>query len=189
MHALAHQRGRLARLDQEIGDVGAGDRRRHFDQLRRPHVLPLRLAVREPHGARDDEVEAALPRHALLDVVIAEEALQETSDEQRPLQPARRWPALRDAVRAENHQALYAVLLHRVDAVLRAAREIVGLLFDPAQRVRRRADDHGVVTGHCAAHRGCVMEVARDLRQRGVRDVELRGRARERGHRVALRER
>ena len=133
MHALAHERRRLARLDHEVGEVGAGDRRWHADHLCRAHVLPLRLAVREPHGARDDELEAALLGHALLNVVIAEEALQETLDEERPLEPARRGLALSDAVRGEDHQALHAVLLHGVDAAPRAAREVVGLLLDPTQ--------------------------------------------------------
>jgi len=50
---------------------------------------------------------------------------------------------------------------------------MVGRLLDRAG-FRRRGDDQSVLTGDRAAHRGSIVEVAGDLRQRSIRDVELR---------------
>jgi hypothetical protein len=88
LNGFAHPLPRFARVDHEVGDVGASNRRWYADQFRGAYGLSFRLTVRESHGARDDECEAALPRHALLNVVIAVETFQEPADEGNFHEPA-----------------------------------------------------------------------------------------------------
>jgi hypothetical protein len=94
---------------------------------------------------------AALSRHALLNVVIAVESLEETVDEDGLHEPARHGFAVSAAERGEDHEALHALFLHRLDAVFRTAGEIVGRVLDRAW-FRCRADDHGIVTRDRGAH-------------------------------------
>ena len=115
-----------------------GDRRRHSGiHFRGADVLPLGcLAVREPGGARDHEVEAATPGvKRSWDVVIPEEALQEGSDQGNV-----RWNQLAtgllssNTVRGKDKKAPHGLLIHRVDAVFGATREVdAELLLDGAQ--------------------------------------------------------
>src|SRR5581483_12053266 len=92
------------------------------------------------------------------------------------------------AMSAEHNHALYAVFFHRVDAELRAAREVIRFLLEAFERGRRRTDDHRVLVLHRIAHRGRVVEVALHLRELRVGDGELRGRTGKGGDRVPFRE-